>query len=94
MYIELRTFKTHHYHEKTEIVQCTVTTLTLNTKFLCQMCIKTGWVQLYNDLVCPEKINYIDNKMFGIEQNNEVNARYMADHFWHELSYLQIHNQK
>ena len=61
---------------------------------VCQMCIKTGWVQLYNDLVCPEKINYIDNKMFGIEQCNEVNARYMADHFWHELSYLQIHNQK
>ena len=40
---------------------------------VCQMCIKTGWVQLYNDLVCPEKINYIDNKMFGIGQNNEVN---------------------
>ena len=45
---------------------------------MCQMCIKTGWVQLYNDLVCPEKINYIDNKMFGIGQNNEVNEQQSA----------------
>ena len=60
--------------------------VTLSRKFMCQMCIKTGWVQLYNDLVRREKINCIDNKMFGNERSNEVNARYMADHFWHELS--------
>ena len=50
-----------------------------------------SWCKSHN---LEKLINCIDNKMFGNERCNEVNARYMADHFWHELSYLQIHNQK
>ena len=69
--------------------------ITQNTKFMCAKCVLKLAGYNYTMIWCArEKINCIDNKMFGNERSNEVNARYMADHFWHELSYLQIHNQK